>query len=478
MQQFSNDQSGAISIFSLFILTALLMVAGLAIDVAHLYMSRTRLQVAADTAAHAALYNREVRTEVEAKAQALAIVSNTMPSGVFGAVLTADDIEFGNWDDTTKTFTPAAGSKQAVRVQTRQIADRNNAVDNFLLKLVGAWDFNVNTPAVFATTRPGCLSEGFVAENTVDMQSNNYFYSGFCIHSNNHVEVNQNNIFETGVHISMPDIDDFSLPGRTPVNFYEGNNSGVNQALGEGRYDIRILRKVPDIITELADVQGDFLPDYITNTLPKSLDGSGLGIQAGIMDGKAFVKSMPFAKSNKSNGNGNSGGNGSGNGSGANSLTPASFTPNSVHTFRCSGNSDLTIDSGTYREFVLVTNCAITFAKDVILEDVVVATTDTSDKSIETPSGFQLGRDDNCAAGGGAQLITMGSFFAAAKMVVHGGQIIALKDIDFAAQGVGGGGASFVAGGMIDARSNNQMGFCNGSGMEDNFEADYFRLTM
>ena len=92
---------------------------------------------------------------------------------------------------------------------------------------------------------------------------------------------------------------------------------------------------------------------------------------------------------------------------------------------------------------------------------------------MKTPSGFQLGRADDCAVGGGAQLITMGSFFAAAKMNVHGGQIIAADDIDFAAQGVGGGGAAFVAGGMIDARSNNEMGYCNGSGMEDNFVADY-----
>jgi hypothetical protein len=71
----------------------------------------------------------------------------------------------------------------------------------------------------------------------------------------------------------------------------------------------------------------------------------------------------------------------------------------------------------------------------------------------------------------------MGGFKAAAKMELHGGQIIALGDVDFAAQGVGGNGASIISGGTIDARSNNEMGFCDGSGTEGHFVADYFRLA-
>ena len=57
-----------------------------------------------------------------------------------------------------------------------------------------------------------------------------------------------------------------------------------------------------------------------------------------------------------------------------------------------------------------------------------------------------------------------------------GGQILALGDILFTANADGIEGASFVAGGNVEGTSNMTMGFC-GNGMEDNFEAEYFRLA-
>ena len=56
------------------------------------------------------------------------------------------------------------------------------------------------------TYRPGCLREGFVADKMVDIQSNNGFESGFCIHSNVGISINQNNTFEAGTIVSMPSL--------------------------------------------------------------------------------------------------------------------------------------------------------------------------------------------------------------------------------------------------------------------------------
>lgn len=479
ISRFKSDESGSMSVFSLFIFTTSLIIAGLAIDVSNLYAARTRLQVAADSAAHAALYMRETRSETEAKAAALALVSNTMRQNLYGMVLTSDDIEFGDWDEDTLSFTPRSGSRTAVRIATRQIADRNNAVGNYLLKLVGVPTFNVNTPSVFVTHQPPCLREGMVAQELVDMQSNNYFYAGFCIHANGHVEMNQNNIFESGVHISMPDETELNLPGRTPTNMTEGNNTGVNRALQEGVYNIRILRKLPTIINSLSDADYDYVPDYITSGFPVRL-GGGQDVKADYQS-KQPRKQMLAKNDNANGGNGNggngNGGNGGNGGGGNNGLSPDDFTQGRVHTYSCTGNSSLTMNGGTYSSFVLVTNCDITFAQGVVLQDVAIATTSTSDQSIKSPSGFVIGKDDDCSPGGGAQVITMGGFKAAAKMELHGGQIIALGDVDFAAQGVGGNGASIISGGTIDARSNNEMGFCGGSGTEGHFVADYFRLA-
>lgn len=64
----------------------------------------------------------------------------------------------------------------------------------------------------------------------------------------------------------------------------------------------------------------------------------------------------------------------------------------------------------------------------------------------------------------------------ASGLMVFGSQLIASGDIDFAANANGIMGASMIAGGRIDGTSNMDMGFC-GSGMENNYEANYFRLA-
>ena len=89
--------------------------------------------------------------------------------------------------------------------------------------------------------------------------------------------------------------------------------------------------------------------------------------------------------------------------------------------------------------------------------------------------GFQIGRDDSCADGGGAQLILKGDMKTAASMQLYGGQIISAGDVKFAAQGNGFAGASVIAGGEIDGTSLSVMGLCpNQSGMEEFFGTEVY----
>ena len=53
--------------------------------------------------------------------------------------------------------------------------------------------------AVMLGYDPDCLREGFVAQGMVDIQSNNTFKNGFCIHSNTVVKVSSGNVFELPV---------------------------------------------------------------------------------------------------------------------------------------------------------------------------------------------------------------------------------------------------------------------------------------
>ncbi|MFV2034869.1 MAG: TadE/TadG family type IV pilus assembly protein [Halocynthiibacter sp.] len=428
-RKISLDETGSATVLSLFMFVIMAMVGAAALDYSNLIASRTQLQVAADLAAHGALYSRETNDEMTAKAEAIELASFGMPHSRFGDILNVGDISFGTWDYDTQIFTKTHHSRQAVMVTTSRLASKLNSVESYLFKLVGIDRFDVVTSAVYTTYRPACFREGFVADGIVDIQSNNNYLNGFCIHSNTYVSVNQNNTYEAGTIVSMPDMTQIDLPAS---GF--DKNAGLEEALRSAVYRLRIINRIDDLIAGLVSADPLYTPDYITSNLVVPLAG------------KKFDET--------------------------------DFVPGRIYQLNCSGSGKATITGNSpIREIVLVSNCEIKFGQGTVLEDVVMATTNTSAKSFNAPSSLQVGRDDGCAEGGGAQLITKGGMNFASDLRIFGGQLLAEGDIQFSANANGVEGASLITGGTISGTSNMNMGFCNGAGMEDNFEANYFRLA-
>ncbi len=429
---FAKEDCGGLTAFSLFFLVAIIMVGGFAIDVTNVMTARTRLQIAADTAAHAALLAREDETESEAIAAGLAMAAKNMPDDIYGNILAADEVSFGVWDADTWAFSPQPGAKDAVRVKPKQTELTENGVSTYLLHFVGLDFWNLRVESVFTTYHPTCFREGFVAESEVDLQSNNSFSNGFCIHSNDYVSLSSNNFFEPGTVVSMPDEKDIDLP-----NSGLKTNVGLQQALRSGSFHIRILSRIESIIEGLRDLDPDYLPEYVTTRL---------------------FSEMVTLNPKKT-------------------ITAEMLSSGKLHVMSCGGNKGANVKAGILMSNIaLVTNCDIKFGQGVILENVVIATSSQSAKSLTAASGLQVGRNDGCADGGGAQLLTMGGMDFPADLKVYGGQFLAVGDISFAADADGIEGASFVAGGSISGTSNMAMGFC-GTGMEQNFHAEYFRLA-
>ena len=428
-RNFKSDESGGLTIQGLFLFGAMAILSAVALDVAKLMSAQSQLQATADAAGHAALYYRETHDAVDAKAKAIEIATAGMATSHYGEVLSVDDIQFGNWDYATETFTASETSRDAVKVTTARLAERSNSVGSYLFRLVGKDQFDVATMAVFTTFRPMCFREGFVADGVVDIQSNNAYSNGFCVHSNEYVSINTNNTFEPGTIVSMPDMDTIDLPRSG----YE-TNDGLQSALRSGVYRLRILNRIDVLIDGLESGDPEYIPDYIFNTSPITLTDTR--------------------------------------------FDETDFTQGRIHVKYCySGSDKITITATTpVREVVLVTNCEIKFDAGTIMEDAVIATRHTGAASMNSPSGMQAGRDDSCLQRGGAQLITKGSINFASDLKMYGGQLLALGDIEFSANADGIEGASMVAGGTLSGTSNMMMAFC-GSGMEDNFVADYFRLA-
>lgn len=439
LKEFRKSEHGGITALAIFLVLMIFVLIGISVDVSNAYKVRTQLQIAADAAAHAALYNRETEGEAGARQKAVQLAAEILEVEPENAILRAEDIRYGNWNPYTRTFTESIFDVSAVQVLASRDHLRENPVQTFLLGFIGldAWD--IGAIAVVETAHPLCLREGFVGDGIVDIQSNNAFYNGFCLHSNTHVSVNQNNIFEEGTVVSMPLYGDETLLEKldAPASVCESND-GLCEALTESFYNIRILNRVDDIVAAMQSGDIEKLPDYVTETgkTPTWISGSTLSM--------------------------------AGNG----------LTPGSVYRLACDKGKKVTLQNDSvFTGVVLIADCELAFAQGVELNDVVIVNMDTSAKSINAPSGLQLGKDDGCAEHGGAQIVTMGGVDVASDLRMYGGQIIAKGNVYFAANANGLAGASIISAGEISGTSNMTMGFC-GTGMEDNFEVDYFRTVM
>ena len=447
-KRFGQDEGGSMSVFGIFAFMCAGILGAFALDVTNLFAHRTHLQTAADQAAHAALYNRVMSTPDDVGREAavdaaMGVIEATLPASVFGAAATEANIEFGVYDAATRTFVADPDARTAARVRTGFLDSRENAAEGFLFRLIGVDQFDIVAESVFTTYYPPCLREGFVAEGIVDIQSNNIFSDGFCLHSNTYVSLNSNNVFEPGTIVSMPDLADLDLP----KSGFE-TNEGLRAALRQGSMDIRVLDRIENMIyfyetgdTNYANYPAPHiaadtmpLPDYITDFI------------------RVEIKEMK--------------------------VETADLPEGHIYLIDCKGNSGLTIDASAapLREVVIVSPCEITFASGSVIEESRIISASTDVRSMTSPSGFQLGRFDPCLPGGGAQLITRGGMDFASNLQVYGSQLIAKKDITFAAQANGIMGASFISGGKIDSTSLIEMGLCEG-GMDDAIQIQYFRMA-
>ncbi|HQU66696.1 MAG TPA: pilus assembly protein TadG-related protein [Albidovulum sp.] len=440
IREFSRDSEGAMGVWGLILFFTICVIVGLSMDVSNAFKVRSEMQVAADAAAHAALVTRVKFGREQAIQKALAVANTNLSTqkGSTGAIK-ASDIVFGKWDKDKKVFTPDPNSISAVMVNARRNSSRANGVETFLLSSVGLKSWDVSTNSVMETYRPGCLTEGFVAENMVDIQSNNGFEAGFCIHSNGTISINQNNTFDAGTIVSLPDTDNLQIAASGFVK-----NNGLLEALRESFYKIRVLNRITDIITALK--AGDL------NTL-KQMKAADPGSAMNYITAGAPISVNTC------------------------NLTMSNLTQGRIHIVYCGSTLK---PSGAFAKVAIVTSAPVQFSSGTSFEDAVIATSSTDAQSFKGPSGqnnkITFGANDGCTEGGGVQLVTLGGAKFAAGLNMYGSQILAAQTINFAANADGVEGVSLVSADTVSGTSNMKMGYC-GKGMDANFEVDYYRLA-
>ena len=158
ISRFLRDKRGsAMTLFAVSTGLAIGM-AGLAVDASYLYAMQNQLQVAADTAAVAAVTRLPNVNDVGTEAIAFAD-ANMDPNNHNGHVLTAGNVKTGNWDSDTRTFNDGGAPVNAVQVTVRRSQANGNPVNLFFGQLLGFNSIDMAAQAIAAAGggSPPCL---------------------------------------------------------------------------------------------------------------------------------------------------------------------------------------------------------------------------------------------------------------------------------------------------------------------------------
>jgi len=208
---YAEDEDGGGTIFSLFLFVTLAIILGVMVDATNAWRNSTMLASAADMGSHAgAVALANSAGETAAIDAARAQVQRNMPTARFGdTVGQAEDIYLLHFDPDTRRLSNS-GPKNAVAVRANQLGERSNAVGTFLLSFAGlmSWDVNAVSVAAFDVSAECKGTDGIYGEARIRASSQNHFGNGYCVHSNDHVWLPQQNTFEAGSLVSMPDIAD------------------------------------------------------------------------------------------------------------------------------------------------------------------------------------------------------------------------------------------------------------------------------
>lgn len=192
--RFWAAEDGGISAFGIIIIGLMLMIMGVAIDVANAYRHRTQLQVAADAASRSGLISLAQGEDAAAARRAvLAMIELNLPAARYGELVTdpATELQILHYDAATGTLGQVEEGRPANAVVLR--LQRNEAEGNplptLLLGFAGhdAWSLAATSVAVLVPTQRCGNAEGIVARERLDLDSvangGAEFGEGFCLHS-------------------------------------------------------------------------------------------------------------------------------------------------------------------------------------------------------------------------------------------------------------------------------------------------------
>jgi hypothetical protein len=238
----------------------------LAVDYGRAQMAKTELRRAADSAALASATALGTNSTVQDLAVQYAALNKC--DGIDVAVDKNQDVDFIDWDTSTRTFTVLNGSAQAnanaVRVWCRRTTNRQNAIPLYFMCLLGRSTCDVTASSIAAIVPPGY---GLVGLNSITMKGNasaSYWSTNGNVSGNAGNIASNGNITSTGsstIHgtvwkgsaasvtgvtansiKNLPQVLSYPNPDPAPYTFSNNSNGNItgNYSLNPGTHDFSI----------------------------------------------------------------------------------------------------------------------------------------------------------------------------------------------------------------------------------------------
>ncbi|MDT7934124.1 MAG: pilus assembly protein TadG-related protein [Sphingomonadaceae bacterium] len=184
-RRLATDESGSTAMWVAATIAVFVAAASLTLDGGLLYLTKNRLQVAADAAALAGASQLTV-SDSAVQTAAIAVTNLNLPNQ---SALVAADVQTGTW--ANNAFTANTTPKNAVRVTVRRTVASNNPVT---MVFGGGGSARRNVIATAVAARQGgqpdaCYTFGFVAAGQVLFNSGNRA-TNMCFHGQNNVVLN------------------------------------------------------------------------------------------------------------------------------------------------------------------------------------------------------------------------------------------------------------------------------------------------
>lgn len=474
---FSRDEEGVGSVFGIFLIVAVMLIGGVALDGTNLWRNQQMLQQTADVASHAGVVElAQGKSPNDAQTAAAALVGANLPQDVHGNLF-ADkqrDIQAVRYDPDTNTVS-STGKPNAIAVTLHRSDASRNTVPTYLLRVadimnigeatdLSQWSVSATAVTAFMETKRCNSTDGLYAKGTIESRANNSYGGGYCLHSQVKVWMPQRNTFGPDAGISMPNLaacenkcTDKANPGSEDAAF---ERNLLMPDLGE---HIDLVRA--ELLSPTTNqIQTDFWGDKTLSNVQPLRD---IGILDSLYKGavvdltQSEFESLTAVPEGLTYNVTCSGGQadlqiGAKNGGGGGGKPKKNATSGGGATTSGTGTSNL-------QNVVIVTNCGLSFGSDARVQGAVVLTTaQRSNGAISASSGASVGTlNEACEPGQHSVIYSKSKMHAPANFAGSNITFVVDDDITLAASNENHYGLSFLSSGDIKIAANHTFNSCN-----------------